>query len=153
MKKSIVLSLVAVIVLVAAGGAFAWNGRGGRNMAPTSTEFSTMERNALAWRMQGRQGSAQWMPSCGMDGRMMGAMRGGARGRMSVWANVEFPQEIQDKQAEIQKLTIDMRNEMQKNPIDRAKIETLYAKRVELRNELSGWRMTQRLDMIQKLQK
>ena len=76
--------------------------------------------------------------------------RGGQRG---MWSNIEIPKEIQDKQAEMGKLSIEMRNEMWKKPIDRAKVEELYKKRTELRNELSEWRMKTRLDMIEKLQK
>jgi hypothetical protein len=99
---------------------------------------------------------------CGMTAnpQMMQGMRGrgasggmGGRGMMSVWANVEIPQEIRDKQVEMQKLSVDMRAEMQKKPVDRAKVEELYKKRVELRDALSGWRMKTKLDMIEKLQK
>ncbi len=42
---------------------------------------------------------------------------------------------------------------MGKKPIDRTKIEELYKKHLELRNELSGWRFKQKLNMIEKLQK
>lgn len=70
-----------------------------------------------------------------------------------MWGAIEIPQEIRDKQTEMAKLSIEMRNEMGKNPINRSAIEELYKKRMELRNELSGWRMQQRLDMMEKLQK
>lgn len=90
-----------------------------------------------------------------MGNRQMGSRRGsfGNNGRMGMWASVEIPQEIKDKQAEMGKLSIDMRNEMGKKPIDRTKIEELYKKHLELRNELSGWRFQQKLNMIEKLQK
>ena len=97
--------------------------------------------------------SAWFMKQAG-DRASLGMTRGmGGRGAMSVWATIEIPQEIRDKQAEMQKLSIDMRAEMGKNPVDRAKAEELYTKRVALRDELSSWRMKQKLDMIEKLQK
>lgn len=166
MKKTTIFALVAVLVLVAASGAFAWGGRGGRGMVAPGTEGTTapvMMRGMAAPGATG--GAAVPMMGRGMAGRTangrggmvgnqrMGGKTTGGRGMMSVWANVEIPQEIRDKQTEMQKLSIDMHAEMQKKPIDRAKIEELYKKRVELRDALSGWRMKTKLDMIEKLQK
>ena len=174
MKKTTIFALVAVLVLVAASGAFAWGGRGGRGMVASGTEGTTapmMQRGMAAPGASG--GAAVPMMGRGMAGRtangrgammgnqqMMKGMRGrgasggmGGRGMMSVWANVEIPQEIRDKQVEMQKLSVDMRAEMQKKPVDRAKVEELYKKRVKLRDAFSGWRMKTRLDMIEQLQK
>ncbi len=157
MKKTTIFALVAVLVLVAASGAFAWGGRGGRGMVAPGTEGTTAPVMMRGMAAPGATGGA----AVPMMGRGM-ARRGGmhsnprmmqGRGMMSVWANVEIPQEIRDKQTEMQKLSIDMHAEMQKKPIDRAKIEELYKKRVELRDALSGWRMKTKLDMIEKLQK
>lgn len=157
MKKTTIFALVAVLVLVAASGAFAWGGRGGRGMVAPGTAGTTapvMQRGMVAPGATG--GAALPVMGRGMAGR--GGMHSNprmmqGRGMMSVWANVEIPQEIRDKQTEMQKLSIDMHAEMQKKPIDRAKIEELYKKRVELRDALSGWRMKTKLDMIEKLQK
>ncbi len=157
MKKTTIFALVAVLVLVAASGAFAWGGRGGRGMVAPGTAGTTapvMQRGMVAPGATG--GAAVPVMGRGMAGR--GGMHSNprmmqGRGMMSVWANVEIPQEIRDKQTEMQKLSIDMHAEMQKKPIDRAKIEELYKKRVELRDALSGWRMKTKLDMIEKLQK
>ena len=174
MKKTTIFALVAVLVLVAASGAFAWGGRGGRGMVAPGTEGTTVPMMQRGMGAPGATGGAavpvmgRGMAGRGMAGRsdmpanqqMMKGMRGrgasggmGGRGMMGAWANVEIPQEIRDKQVEMQKLSIDMRAEMQKKPIDRAKVEELYKKRVELRDALSGWRMQQKLDMIEKLQK
>ena len=153
------LILVLAVVLMTAGGAFAYGGRDGNPRG--------------AQRMQNQQGQQMWqqnMPGQQQAGsqQMSRQERGGhkmsRRGcssmagqnfggrRMGMWATVEIPQEIRDKQAEMGKLSIEMRNEMGKNPFNRSTIEELYKKRVELRNELSGWRMKTRLDMMEKLQ-
>lgn len=169
MKKTTIFMLVAVLVLGAASGAFAWGGRGGRGMGAPGTAGTTAPMMMRGMAAPGATGGAAVpMMGRGMAGRCgmqanpqtMRGMRGrgasggmGGRGMMSAWANIEIPQEIRDKQAEMQKLSVDMRAEMQKKPIDRAKVEELYKKRVELRNELSGWRMKAKLDMIEKLQK
>ena len=78
---------------------------------------------------------------------------GGMGSRGGIWNNVEIPQEIRDKQAEMGKLSIEMRNEMWKKPMDRAKVEELFKKQTALGNELSEWRMKTCLDTIEKLQK
>ena len=149
MKKTTIFALVAVLVLVAASGAFAWGGRGGRGMVAPGTEGTTAPVMMRGMAAPGATGGA----AVPMMGRGMAGRTANGRGMMSVWANVEIPQEIRDKQTEMQKLSIDMHAEMQKKPIDRAKIEELYKKRVELRDALSGWRMKTKLDMIEKLQK
>ncbi len=63
-----------------------------------------------------------------------------------------MPQTIKDKIAESQKLMIDMRAEMEKSPIDRARIMRLREKNVKLRQEISDWTFSQRLDRIEKTQ-
>ncbi|OPZ40184.1 MAG: hypothetical protein BWY99_00960 [Synergistetes bacterium ADurb.BinA166] len=155
MKRTTVVALVAILVLVAASGAYAWGGRGGRGMAAQGTPGAMgpmMMRGAVpgapdgsAFPMMGGWGGM-------MGGRhMMGGMHG--RGMTGWWGSIEIPQEIRDKQVEMQKLALDMQAEIQKRPLDRAKVEELYKRRVELRNELGGWMMKQRLDMVEKLQK
>ena len=154
------LILVLAVVLVTAGSAFAYGGQGRQPMGARGMP------NQAGNQMMQQQMPGQWQAgSQQMQGQRKGGHRMGGRGcssmqgqnfggrRTGMWANIEIPQEIRDKQTEMRKLSIDMRNEMGKNPINRSAIEDLYKKRVELRNELSGWRMTQRLDMMEKLQK
>ncbi len=177
------LILVLAVVLITAGGAFAYGERDGKftgaqgmnqqgqqmpcqlqagpqqmpnqqgqqmtGQLQTGPQQMSDQRHVYGQRRDGQRRDGQRMGRRGCS-TMEGHRFGG--GRMGMWASVEIPQEIRDKQAEMGKLSIDMRNEMGKNPIDRSKIEDLYKKRVELRNELSGWRMTQRLDMMEKLQ-
>ncbi|GAB1485323.1 hypothetical protein MASR2M79_03700 [Aminivibrio sp.] len=153
------LILVLAIVLVTAGSAFAWGGRSGR---PMGAQGMPNQPGGQMWQQQmpGQwQGGPQQMQRQGRGGHRMGgrgcSFMDGQRfgGRTGMWGAIEIPQEIRDKQTEMAKLSIEMRNEMGKNPINRSAIEELYKKRVELRNELSGWRMQQRLDLMEKLQK
>ena len=143
------LILVLAVVLVTAGSAFAYGGRGRQPMGAQGMPNQAGNQMMMQQQMPGQwQAGSQQMQRQGRGGHRMG---GG--GRMGMWAAIEIPQEIRDKQTEMRKLSIEMRNEMGKNPINRSAIEELYKKRVELRNELSRWRMTQRLDMMEKLQK
>ncbi|MGI6783077.1 MAG: hypothetical protein ACOX5A_02530 [Aminivibrio sp.] len=161
-----VFAAVMVAVLLAAGSAFAWGGRPGYqgqyqgqgmmygqgqgwNQGPQGQNFANPGQKG-GWNRHHMMGGR----SSGFAGRhhAMGG-RGGFAGQRGMWGNVEIPQEIRDKQTEMGKLSIEMRNEMWKKPMERAKVEELYKKRTALRNELSEWRMKTRLDMIEKLQK
>lgn len=148
MKRTTIFALVAILVLAVAGGAFAWGGRGDRRAAPreTSGQRPPMMQNEMGFKRGMQQGNPRMM----REMRCRGMHRGGM---MGVRARIEIPQEIRDKQVEMQKLALDMQAEIQKRPLDRAKVEELYKRRVELRNELGGWMMKQRLDMVEKLQK
>ncbi len=169
-----IAAVVCAAVLLTAGSALAWGGRGGKatggqqgmmNQQNAQTQFQPGQGRMNPGtnpRMAGPMANRQMMGRRGNFGnsgpagnqQMMGRRgNAGNSGRMGMWASVEIPQEIRDKQTEMSKLSLEMRNEMGKKPIDRTKIDELYKKRVELRNELSGWRMQQRLDMIEKLQK
>jgi hypothetical protein len=169
-----IAAVVCAAVLLTAGSALAWGGRGGKatggqqgmmNQQNAQTQFQPGQRMmnpGMNPRMAGPMANRQMMGRRGNFGnncpagsrQMMGRMGNFANsGRMGMWASVEIPQEIKDKQTEMGKLSLEMRNEMGKKPIDRTKIEELYKKRVELRNELSGWRFQQKLNMIEKLQK
>ena len=144
------LIVVLTVVLVTAGSAFAYGGQGRQSGAQgmPNQAGNQMMMQQMQQQMPGQwQAGSQQMRGQGRGGHKMGG------GRMGMWGAIEIPQEIRDKQAEMGKLSIEMRNEMGKNPINRSAIEELYKKRVELRNELSGWRMKQRLDMMEKLQK
>ena len=164
-----IAAVVCAAVLLTAGSALAWGGRGGKamvgqqgmmNQQNAQTQFQQGQR-MMNPGMAGPMGNRQMMGrrgnfgnNCPAGSRQMMGRRGnfGNSGRMGMWASVEIPQEIKDKQTEMAKLSLEMRNEMGKKPIDRTKIEDLYKKRVELRNELSGWRFQQKLNMIEKLQ-
>ena len=174
MKKmnGTIAAIVCAAVLLTAGSALAWGGRGGNAMGGQQGMMN--RQNAQSWcqaapgqgmmnpgmagpmgnrQMMGRRGNYENNCPAGSQ-QMMGRMGNFANGgRMGMWASVEIPQEIRDKQTEMAKLSLEMRNEMGKKPIDRTKIEELYKKRVELRNELSGWRFQQKLNLIEKLQK
>lgn len=63
-----------------------------------------------------------------------------------------MPQNIKDKITESRKIMIDMRSEMGKTPINRAKIMQLRDKNVKLRQEISDWFFSQKLDRIEKSQ-
>lgn len=136
MKKKLA-AMTFVLVLVTASGAFAWGGYGTRGMYnPGMMNQGMMNQRMMA---SGAPGMVRGMAGRGMMG--------------TAWASVEIPQEIRDKQVEMQKLRVDLINEMNKNPLDRAKVESLQKRNFELRDELSNWFMKQRLDMIEKLQK
>ena len=142
MKKAIGAA-VLILVLVAAGSAFAYGGGRGRGMAGQG-----MTGGAGVY---GGPGMMQGMGGRGMAGGG-GMMRGCACAGLPQ-TSVEVPQEIRDKQVEMNKLRIDMQNEISRKPIDRSKIETIQKKHSELRNELSTWFLKQQLDAIEKLQK
>ena len=140
MKKAIGAAAL-ILVLAAAGSAFAYGGSRGRGMAGQGM----MGDNGVC----GGSGMMR-----GMGGR--GMMHGGGMMRACTGipgTSVEIPQEIRDKQVEMNKLRLDMRNEISRKPIDRSKIEALHRKHSDLRNELKNWRLKQQLDAIEKLQK
>ena len=131
--KKILGVLVFVLVLSVAGSALAFGGMGrGRGMGGP-----------------GMTGQGGGWGSNGMG--MMGA--GGRAGWIKSGVTIEIPQDIRDKPGEVQKIAIDLRSEMTRNPMDRAKAEALQKKLFEFRNEISGWFMKQQLDTIEKLQK
>ena len=136
MKKAIG-AVTLILVLAAAGSAFAYGGGRGRGMANP-----TMAGN------NGVYGGPGMMRGMGGGGMMRGRACAGLP-----QASVEVPQEIRDKQVEMNKLRIDMQNEISRKPIDRSKIETIQKKHSDLRNELSTWFLKQQLDAIEKLQK
>lgn len=182
-KMSGIIAAAALVgILVLAGSAFAWGGpRGGQGMMsrPDGRSWSQgskqwnqdggqWNQGNRQWNQGGRQwnqgnrqwnqGGRQWKKGAPMGGGyyhhqggrfMMGNQ--GFCGPMGM--RIEIPKEIQDKQTEAYKLAQEMGNEMGKKPMDRAKVEELYKKRLDLRNEISLWRMNQRLDMVEKLQK
>lgn len=123
--KKVLAMLTMVMVLAAAGTALAYGGRhhGGRGYG------MGMDGYCYGYGPQG------------------GPARPGERG--PAWG-FDVPQNIRDKQAEAQKLMIDLRTEMYKQPVDKDKALELFRKHRALQNELSEWFFTQRLDAIAK---
>lgn len=64
-----------------------------------------------------------------------------------------MPREIRDKQAEMNRLRDEIRMEIARKPIDRSKIEALFKKRFQLRDEISKWFVKQHLDALEKAQR
>lgn len=62
--------------------------------------------------------------------------------------NFDIPQDIRDKQVEADKLRIDLRAELSKPQIDKAKALEIWKKHRALRNEISEWFFTQRLETM-----
>lgn len=137
MRKLIVAAVIVFVLGIMATSVFAYGGRCGKGGMGG-----------------GMMGAGQGFANCpaGGAGMMggMGMMRGPGRGQNP---NFEIPQEIRDKQVEMQKNAIDLRSEMYKRPVDRTKVEALQKRNLELRNEISSWFMQQELDSIEKLQK
>ena len=132
MKKFIGI-VVVVLVLAFAGSALAYGGRGhcgGQRMGGG--------RGNQAGGTIGNQGPR-------MHGQGMRGNRGGASSCF-VGTGVEMPQDIRDKLTEAQKTAIDMWAEMDRTPVDRAKVEALRTKHRELRNAVSDWCFSQRLE-------
>ena len=130
--KSLKKSVIAVVVigtLSVAGTAFAYCGQGfeGQNFA---------RRGCPAF--ESRQA---WQAS-----------RGGDFAHHSQFFN-EMPQEIRDKEAEAQKLSIDMGNVLSKKPLDREKAVELSGQINKLRQDVRAWRFEQKLNRIEEFDK
>lgn len=127
MKKSIgILAIVAIMGLSSAALAHGWHGRG------YGDQYG---------------GDNSGRPCARFE------QKGDQFGRRQENLRKNMPQAIKDKVAESQKLMIDMRSEMGKAPINRARIMQLREKNVKLRQEISDWAFSQRLDRIEKAQK
>ena len=118
--KRILIAVVIAAVLAAGGTAIA--GGGWRKYGGDGSGRGGM-----------RMGHRGWSETC--------PMRGGALAQGN-----EVPQEIKDKMTEARKTMIDLRAEFGKNPVSRAKVLELHAKRLSLVQEISEWRIMQRLD-------
>ena len=62
--------------------------------------------------------------------------------------NVDIPQAIRDKQVEADKLRIDLRAELSKPQIDKAKALETWKKHRALRDEIAEWFFTQRMEWL-----
>ncbi|MCR4818550.1 MAG: hypothetical protein K5841_06295 [Fretibacterium sp.] len=126
LKKSVIAGLV-IGTLSVAGTAFACHGQGfnGQNFARRGCPpFESRE----AWQ----------------------ASRGGDFAHHAQFFN-ETPQEIRDKEVEIQKLRIDLRNVLSGNPLDRGKAAELSGQIDKLRQDVRTWRFEQKLNRIEEV--
>lgn len=62
--------------------------------------------------------------------------------------NIELPKEILDKRVEAEKIAIDLRAELSKRPVNRAKALELHKKHQTLRMAISDWWFQQQLDAL-----
>lgn len=150
MKK--ILAFVLVVSLLAvAGSAFAY-GRGNARMMGGQCGQCDGGNS----QMSGRGGFG------GRGGQMMGGGRGGFGGRGGMMggefggrgygrngnAQIQAPDEVKAKFAEVQKMGIDLRTELQKRPVDKAKVLEIHKKMTSLHNEISTWRFSQYLNSL-----
>lgn len=81
-------------------------------------------------------------PVANMPCRMMPGGRSNGR-----WA-ADVPQEMRDKMVEAEKLKIDLRAEMSKLQVDKAKAMEIWKKHRALKNEIAEWSFAQRLEQM-----
>ena len=129
--KKILIAAVVCVCLATAGTAVAgphgWGGSGGRHHGMYG---------------YGGTGAGYGMGGCGNRGYGGGFCTGRQGG-------VNLPQEIQDKRTEAEKVAIDLRAELSKNPVNRAKALDLHKKHQALRQAISDWCFQQRLNATQ----
>jgi len=139
MKKVLKVSLAVLLVAVLMAGVASAverrgegrRGEGRRNREPQRREWQNKElRSEMGYPMR----------------RMMGG--GMMRNRAIAGTALEVPQEIREKWAEAQKIMIDLRMELGRNPINREKALELHAKHRALMQEIHDWRFAQQLDAL-----
>lgn len=146
--KRMIATLTVVAVLAIAGSAIAYGGRHyGGGAGPgggCACGNAPMTGPGNAYRQDGApHGRMQLQPPQGEHGRR--AKLHGAQNGPGKW-NAEMPQNIRDKQVEAEKLAIDLRAEMSKPQIDKAKALEIWKKKQALHGEISEWRFAQRLE-------
>ena len=114
--------------------------------------------SAGGWKRHGGRGGQMWNPrmgggrggACFMQGGYgpHGGMAYGYRKNADRTNVPEIPQEIRDKFTEAQKTAIDLRAELERNPVDRDKAMEFYAKHRTLMQEICDWHFQQRLDAL-----
>ena len=154
-NKRLLFVLTVVVVLVAAGTAFASGGRrmygrhgGSAHMGRGGSGYCFMEQGGRRYGCCGMAGSNR--RGMGMYGGrsneqawtcpMRGNARAGFRG---------VPQDIRDKMREMQQTMADIGREWANNPINRERILELHAKRFSLAQEISEWCLNRRLDALE----
>ena len=130
MKKILFAAIVCVCVAVAGTAmaeAYGGRGHGGRH-----------------YRTGGYGGMGMGYDSnfYGGHGYHEGCRFGGSGG-------VDVPKDILDKRVEAEKVAIDLRAELSKRPVNRAKALELYKKHQTLRLSISDWCFQQRLNAAQ----
>ena len=64
-----------------------------------------------------------------------------------------MPQEIRDKEAEAEKLGIDLRNVLSQKPLNRDKAIELNGQIDKLRRDVQAWRFEQKLNRVEEFNK
>jgi len=132
-KTTKIFLAVLLVIMLMAGIALAderrnREGRERRNREPQCTEWQNKD-----WRDFGK-----WN---------LCPMRAGGRRADRMNAR-EIPQEIREKWAEAQKIAIDLRLELGRIPVDRARALELRAQHRAIVNEISDWHFIHRLDLL-----
>ena len=132
--KRVAVAIAVVAVLVTAGSALAWHGRGPGGMA--------------------RGGSPEWMAQapgwgwcgggCGYGNFPMGPGRGPGGFRAGAPAGLpQLPAELQAKVQEMNKAHLQLRLMMMEDKVDEAKAREIFQKIQGLRNEMAEWRFNE----------
>lgn len=122
MKKILVTSAV-ILAFCLAGSAFAGSGR---------------YRGGYCW---GYDDHPRYM-----DGLWEERMN--ASGDWRPYHDFNIPQEISDKREEARKIELDLRDELGKRPVDKARALELYRKHRQLLGEIGEWFFIQRMEQF-----
>ena len=131
--KRVAVVIAVVAVLVTAGSALAWHGKG-RGIMPGGSAPAQL---ALA---QGCGGCG----GCGDDNLAMKCGRGPGGFRAGALAGVpQLPAELQAKVQEMSKARLQLRLMMMEDKVDEAKAREIFHKIQGLRNEMAEWRFNE----------
>lgn len=134
--KKVLAVLTVVAVLSLAGSAMAYEGRH-HGRGPGSGQ-NWQQGGGPCWQGDGHRWHRGPGPRDGGFDRMgPGAHRN--------W-NADVPENIRNKMVEAEKLMIDLRDEMSKPQIDKARALEVWKQHRALRNDISEWFFTQRLE-------
>lgn len=132
--KKVLAAVTVVIVLSMAGSAMAYGGRH-HGRGPGYGQGPRWEQGGG----YGYQGNGHhWQKGPGHRGAWDGPGRGN-------W-NGEVPQNIRDKMVAAEKLMVDLRAEMTRPQVDKAKALELWKQHRAVRGEIAEWFFTQRLE-------
>ena len=143
MKRTII-AVSLILVLLAAGVAFAhsgmWNGRYGSRGCAGSTYMNYSGGNGYGPGMMGR--------SYEDEGRSMhrkDSSKGFSRNSQG-YRNNDMPDEISSIISDMHKTSLEMRREMLEDDPDIDLLRDLHGKMMDMRNKISGWNFDQKLD-------
>ena len=144
--------LVAMLTVLAAGMVSANERRGRGDREGREGREGRERRNREPQRKEWQNKEQREIGDCGAGCRMHGMFRPGMRAHRRMNADRvnarEIPQEIREKWAEAQKISIDLRTELGRDSVDRDRALELHAKRRAIMQEISDWRFMQRLDRL-----